>query len=275
MRIDAHQHFWIYDPALHTWMSGPCMPLAVDYLPQDLRPLLDETGFDGTIAVQAAQAESETTWLCQLAEANDWIRGVVGWTDLSDENVGQRLAQLAHAKLCGIRHILHDEPDDHFMLQDSFRRGIGQLADHQLTYDLLLRPQHLAPALKLVREFPQQPFIIDHIAKPLIKDQIVAGWDDGIRLLAAEPNVTCKLSGMVTEADWADWKAEDFTRYLDIVFEAFGPARLMIGSDWPVCTLAGDYGRTMQLVVSYLSDLSVLEQELVLGGTCQRTYSLI
>jgi L-fuconolactonase len=272
LRIDAHQHFWIYDPQQHTWMSGPFQPLAIDYLPKDLRPLLDEMGFDGTIVVQAAQSERETTWLCELAAADDWIRGVVGWVDLRDQALEERLAHLAHPKLCGVRHILHDEPADDFMLQDAFRRGIGQLADHQLTYDLLIRPQHLSQALQLVREFPRQPFIIDHIAKPLIQDQVVSGWDKGMRQLAAEPNVTCKLSGMVTEANWQGWKPDDFPPYLERVLEMFGPERLMIGSDWPVCTLAGGYERTMSLVVDYLTKLSVTEQESVLGGTCSRVY---
>jgi L-fucono-1,5-lactonase len=275
MRIDAHQHFWEYSPEQYGWISDTMAILKRDFLPADLKPLLGAEGFEGSIAVQARQDTEETKWLLKLAEENDFIKGVVGWVDLCSADVGAELERLAgQAKFVGVRHVLQDEPDDGFMLRRDFRRGIGMLAQHRLTYDLLLYPRHLPVAVRLVREFPDQQFVLDHIAKPLIADGLVEPWDRDIRELAEFDNVWCKLSGMVTEAGWGDWSKEDFRPYLDVVMEAFGPERLMIGSDWPVCMLSAEYTKTMEIVQDYISDLDPGQQEGILGENSAKFYGL-
>ena len=246
-----------------------------DYLPEELQPLLTAVGFDGTIAVQARQMLEETEWLLKLADEHDFIKGVVGWVDLrSPELCGQLERYSRHPKLAGVRHVLHDEQDDHFMLLPEFRRGIAQLREFGLTYDLLLFPKHLPVAVELVAEFPAQPFVLDHIAKPAIREGKVSPWREDLMRLAQFPNVLCKLSGMVTEAKWHQWRPEDFHRYLEVVFEAFGPDRLMIGSDWPVCTLSGDYAPTMRIVTDYIQKYPAAVREQILGGNCARFYNL-
>jgi len=275
MRIDAHQHFWKYSPAEYGWISDAMPDLKRDFLPGDLRPILDANGFEGSIAVQARQDLDETLWLLELANQNDFIKGVVGWVNLCSQELPVMLEQLANQpKLVGVRHILQDEPDDHFMLRPDFRRGIARLAEHGLTYDLLLHPRHLPIAVQLVQEFPRQRFVLDHIAKPRIADGLLEPWDRDIRALAKLENVWCKLSGMVTEARWKQWELENFRPYLDVVFEAFGTERLMIGSDWPVCTLSASYSETMRLITEYGKDLAPQQQECVLGHNCSRFYNL-
>lgn len=273
MRIDSHQHFWQYNPAQHVWMTDDMAVLRRDFMPADLAPLLKSAGFAATIAVQARQILEETDWLLALADQYDFIQGVVGWVDLRADDVRDQLQRYAgRRKLKGIRHIVHDEPDVEFMLLPEFRRGIGALAEFGLTYDLLVRPPHLPVALKLVQEFPNQPFVVDHIAKPLIQDRALEPWQAGLRRLAQCRNVYCKLSGMVTETAWRAWRPEDFAAYLDIVLDAFGDNRVMIGSDWPVCTLSGDYLPVMQIVMNYIDRLPRESQEKVLGGNCARFY---
>lgn len=246
-----------------------------DYLPEELQPLLKAVGFDGTIAVQARQMLEETEWLLKLADEHDFIKGVVGWVDLrSPELRGQLQRYARHPKLAGVRHVLHDEQDDHFMLLPEFRRGIAQLRDFGLTYDLLLFPKHLRVAAELVAEFPAQQFVLDHIAKPAIRDNQVSAWREDLMQLAQFPNVLCKLSGMVTEAKWKQWRPEDFHRYLDIVIEAFGTDRVMTGSDWPVCTLSGDYVSTMNIVIDYARQFPAEVRESILGGNCARFYGI-
>lgn len=274
-RLDTHQHFWRYNPAQHVWMTDGMEVLRRDHLPDDLAPLLSASGFDGTIAVQARQMLEETEWLLELADWHAFIRGVVGWVDLRSPLVGEQLARYGpHPKLVGVRHVVHDEPDDEFVLAPEFRRGIEALADYHLAYDLLLYPRHLPVALKLVREFPQQRFVVDHLAKPFIRDGLLQPWRDDLMRLAELPNVWCKLSGMVTEAKWRQWRPEDFHPYLDTAVEAFGVERLMIGSDWPVCTLSGDYGPTMGIVTDYLRRLAPEAQAGILGGNGARFYGL-
>ena len=273
MRIDAHQHFWHYDPAYHVWMTEAMAALRRDYLPDELSPLLRATGFDGTIAVQARQLLQETEWLLALAERHPWVQGVVGWVDLCSAELPAQLERLApHPKLVGVRHVVHDEPDDRFMLRPDFRRGIGRLREFGLTYDLLLFPRHLEVAVTLVDEFPEQPFVLDHLAKPAIRDGLLSPWKQDLERLAERPNVFCKLSGMVTEARWNEWKPGDFRPYLDVVVEEFGPERLMIGSDWPVCTLSADYRSTLSLVLDYVAALSADARAGILGGNCARFY---
>jgi L-fuconolactonase len=275
MRIDAHQHFWAYNEQGYGWMGPGMARLKQDHLPEDLKPLLEEPGIDGTVAVQARQQLAETEWLLGLANTHPFIKGVVGWVDLCSPGVGQELARLSgHDKLCGVRHVVHDEPNDRFMAQADFRRGIGMLAEYGLTYDLLLFPKHLPLAGELVAAFPEQRFIVDHLAKPRIKEGRLEPWAHDIQAIAAYPNVYGKVSGMVTEADWANWEAADFRPYLDIVFDAFGPDRLMFGSDWPVCTVAAAYPAVVGIVREYLADLSPSAQRAVMAETAIRAYDL-
>ena len=256
-------------------MTGEMEVLRRDYLPDELRPQIEAIKFDGTIAVQARQMLEETEWLLHLADAYSFVRGVVGWLDLRSASLREQLQKYArHPKLVGVRHVIHDEPDDDFMLRREFRRGIGQLGGFDLTYDLLLFPKHLPAASKLVAEFPHQPFVLDHIAKPAIRDGQVSPWREDLCRLAEFPNVYCKLSGLVTEAKWKQWRPEDFHRYLDIVLAAFGPERVMIGSDWPVCTLSGDYAATMNIVTGYVQNFSAEVREGILGENCARFYGL-
>jgi len=275
VRIDSHQHFWIYEPKEYPWITDELAAIRKDYLPEDLRPLLESLGFDGCVAVQARPSTRETQWLLELADEHSFIKGVVGWVDLTAPDVREQLEEFArHPKLKGIRHLLQDEPDDAYMLRPDFKRGIGVLGEMGLVYDLLLFPRHLPYAVELVSQFPEQQFVLDHLAKPPIKEGRLSPWREEIRRLAALPNVVCKLSGMVTEADWHGWRKEDFTPYLDVVLEAFGPRRLMIGSDWPVCTLAGEYRPVMEIVIDYISQLSEDEQADILGRNAVRVYRL-
>jgi L-fuconolactonase len=274
-RIDAHQHFWRYSPRTHGWIEDHMAVLKRDFLPPDLEPLLVAKGYAGCVAVQAQQTVEETGWLLDLADQHPFVRGVVGWVDLRDPGVDSVLSRLAARKrLKGIRHIVQGEPDDRFMLGAEFQRGIAALGAHGLAYDILIYPRQLPAAIELVARFPQQAFVLDHIAKPEMKAGLREPWATQVRALATHRNVSCKLSGLVTEADWARWTPEDIVPYLDVVSEAFGPERLMIGSDWPVCTLAGDYARVMGLVEGYLARLPAGEAEAVLGENAIRFYRL-
>jgi L-fuconolactonase len=276
LKIDAHQHFWMYNAEEYGWMDDNCDPIKRDFMPPDLKPLLDRLGFAGSIAVQARQTLGETRWLLELADRYDWIKGVVGWVDLCSENVEEQLAKFAaHPKLRGVRHVVHDEPDDGFMLRADFQRGISKLQAYGLTYDLLLFPRHLKPAVQLVEKFPEQKFVLDHISKPDIANGVLSGWKEGIYELASHPNVYCKLSGMVTEAKLGAWKTEDFRPFLDVVFDAFGTDRLMIGSDWPVCLISGEYDSVMGIVIDYVKALPEDGQAAVLGGNCAAFYGIV
>lgn len=275
MRHDAHQHFWKYDPVDYGWINDEMATLKRDFLPRDLAPLLAASGFDGCIAVQARQSLEETRWLLELAERNDFIKGVVGWVDLCSAELPEQLERFAkHPKLVGVRHLVQDEPEDEFMLRAEFRKGIARLAEFGLTYDLLLHPRHLPVAAKLVREFPEQRFVLDHIAKPSIADGLMQPWERDLRELAKFENVYCKLSGMVTEARWGQWSGKDFKPYLDVVLEAFGAERLMMGSDWPVCTLSGNYADVMGIVLKWMETMPAASREEVLGGNCARFYGV-
>jgi L-fuconolactonase len=275
IRLDAHQHFWQYNPAEHTWMTSAMGVLKRNYLPADLAPFLRGEAFDGSLAVQARQSLKETRWLLELADAHPAIRGVVGWVDLCSAGVAAELVQFAsNPKLVGVRHVLQDEPDDAFMLRPEFRRGIAQLAQFGLAYDILIYPRQLPAAIQLVRSFPAQQFVLDHIAKPVIAEGLMEPWARDIRELARCPNVACKLSGMVTEARWNAWAPCDFIPYLEVVVEAFGPERLMIGSDWPVCLLSGGYASVIGVVMEFSARLSEAEREEVFGGTCARIYRI-
>jgi L-fuconolactonase len=274
-KIDAHQHFWHYAPEAFDWINEEMAVIRRDFLPGDLKPELDAAGYDGCVAVQAPQTEAETEFLLGLAAQHDFIRGVVGWVDLRAGNAEERLAHFAQfPKLVGVRHIVQAEPDDEFLLDPAFSRGVGLLGQFNLTYDILIYPRHLPVAARFAARFPNQPFVLDHLAKPFIKDHQIEPWARHLRELAQHENVYCKLSGMVTEADWLVWDRDDFTPYLDVALEAFGPGRLMIGSDWPVCKVAAGYGEVMALVEEYISRLSPTENAAILGENAIRFYRL-
>lgn len=275
MRIDAHQHFWIYNPAEYEWIDESMSLLRRNFLPEDLRPELEDSGFQGSIAVQARQTLEETRWLLELAERSARMLGVIGWVDLCSPECRSQLERFSrNPKLIGIRHIVQSEPDDRFLLRPNFLEGITLLEEFDLTFDILIYPRHLPVVAEFVQRFPRQRFVLDHLAKPRIKSREIESWAAGIRHLAGFPNVFCKLSGLVTEADWRHWKQKDIAPYLDVAFEAFGPSRLMIGSDWPVCLVASSYSRALDVVRNYLHDHPAETRDAVLGGNAQRFWRL-
>jgi len=275
MRVDAHQHFWIYHPDEYAWIDDSMSALRRDFLPHDLSAELERTGFHGSVAVQARQTLEETRWLLELAEHSPSILGVVGWADLRTPDVRSQLRSFSqNPKLLGIRHIVQSEPDDRFLLQPDFLRGISALEEFDLAYDILIYTKHLPVAAEFVERFPRQRFVLDHLAKPPIKSGEIDSWADGIRRLAAFPNVFAKLSGLVTEADWQSWKPVQIAPYLEVAFESFGPKRLMIGSDWPVCLAAAPYAGAMGVVKDYILKRKPESCDDVLGGNATRFWRL-
>jgi L-fuconolactonase len=276
MQIDSHQHFWIYNPQRDTWITNEMAILKRDFLPQHLNEELRAHDIDGCVAVQADQSEEETEFLLQLAEQQDsMIRGVVGWLDLSSPNLPERLAHFAQfKKLRGVRHVAQSEPDDRFLLRPDFCRGVGRLKDFHLTFDILIYPRQLPAAIELVAKFPDQKFVLDHLAKPCIRTGQIEDWSKQIRSLAKNPNVYCKVSGLVTEADWKNWRAADFTPCLDVAFEAFGVDRTMFGSDWPACLLAATYRQVRDLVANYAVRLGTKAQQKIFGLNAIQFYGL-
>lgn len=273
--IDSHQHFWDLQRFEYSWLSEDLGVLYQNYLPSDLKPLMGQAGVDATVIVQANQIVDETRWLLGLAAENDFLAGVVGWVDLTDEAVGDVLDEFAdNKKLVGIRHVTHDEPDVDWQVRDDVKRGLGVLAKKGCTYDLLFRPPHLKHAATLGRAFPDLKLVIDHIAKPLIKDGAMDGWKDDMAAAAECENVYCKLSGMITEANWEHWKPADLKPFVDHVVDLFGFDRLMFGSDWPVALLAGSYQQVVDALKEVLGDLSESETEKVWGGTAAKFYGL-
>jgi len=274
MIIDSHQHFWIYHPIKDAWIGEEMAVLKRNFLPQDLYPILQSNHIDGCVAVQADQSLEESQFLLRLAEENEFIRGVVGWVDLCSNHVEKQIEELAgYRKFVGVRHILQAESKG-FMLNDSFLNGISKLGQFNLTYDILVFPHQLEEVIQLVGQFPDQPFVIDHLAKPYIKKGDIDGWKKNIKTLGSHENVHCKISGMVTEADFIEWRKDDFTPYLDVVFESFGLNRVMYGSDWPVCLLAADYTEQKEIVDSYTSQFSKEEYNSIMGGNSEKFYRL-
>jgi L-fuconolactonase len=280
-RIDAHQHFWKYDPPEFSWVTDQMAVLRRDYLPEDFARELSANGMDASIAVQTSQSEKGTTFLLNLAVMHKTIAGVVGWVDLRAANVRDRLREYSrYKKLRGFRHIVQAEPDDRFLLHDDFLRGLACLKEFNFTYDILIYPKQLPAAVELVKRMPEQAFVIDHAAKPLIKLKEIDTWAKKMRDLAAGPNVHCKLSGLITEADWSRWRPEDFTPYLDVLFGVFGHERLMFGSDWPVCLVAGTYSSVKQLIEGYVSQRFGADAErhavaqAIFGETAARFYGI-
>lgn len=275
MHIDAHQHYWIYNAEEYGWIDDYMAALRRDFLPEDLSPELARNGFDASVVVQVRQTLDETRWLLELADRSPTIAGVVGWVDLCSLECRSQLEAFSrHPKLVGIRHIVQSEPDDRFLLREDFLCGIAQLEEFDLAYDILIYTRHLPVAAEFVARFPRQRFVLDHLAKPPIKNHEIDTWAEGVRRLAAFPNVFCKLSGLVTEADWVAWKPEDIHPYLDVAFDAFGPLRLMIGSDWPVCLVASPYGRAVDVVKNYLQRHTSDAREAVVGGNAQRFWRM-
>jgi L-fuconolactonase len=274
VRVDAHVHFWRYDPAEYGWIDDALAPLRRDFLPPDLAPLAAAAGIDGVVAVQARQSLDETAFLLDLADRHPLVRGVVGWIDLQVDDVAAQVARFRGRPLVGLRHVVQDEPDDAFLLRPAFVRGVAALEDLGLAYDLLIRPRQLGAASELAARLPRQRFVLDHLAKPDIAGGGLTAWEPGLRRLADRPNVLAKLSGLVTEADWSTWTPETLRPYLDVAWDAFGPDRLMVGSDWPVCTVAGPYGRVVGAAAAYVSDRPARERDAVLGDNAARFWNL-
>jgi L-fuconolactonase len=275
MRIDAHQHFWKYSAAEYPWIGVGMERLARDFCPADLAAVAGPLGVTGSVAVQARQSLDETRWLLGLADESPFIQGVVGWVDLRGGRVAEEIAVFAeHEKFVGVRHVVQDEPDPRFLLGEAFVRGLRQLHPFGLVYDLLLYPPQLPAAVELAGLLPEQPFVLDHLAKPRIKTGEIAEWRRDLEALAAHENVACKLSGLVTEAAWRQWKRDDFTPYLDVALAAFGPERLMFGSDWPVCLLSGEYEDVVGIIGDFISRLTPAEQTLIWGDTAKNWYRL-
>jgi len=273
-RIDSHQHFWKFDPVRDSWIDETMSNIQRDFLPEDLLPILNENQFSGCVAVQASQSEEETHFLLELAANNDFIKGVVGWVDLRDENISDRLQHFtAHKKLKGFRHVVQGEADD-FMYGEAFRRGIKALSAFDYTYDILIFERQLSAAISLVSDFPDQKFVVDHIAKPDIKSGSINSWKKGIEEIAKYDNVWCKISGMVTEADWKNWKAEDLKPYLDVIFENFSIDKILYGSDWPVLNVASDYHEVVKTLEDYISKFSIEDQNKIWFENANSFYNL-
>jgi L-fuconolactonase len=274
-RIDAHHHLWIYRAEEFPWIGENMQVLARNFSLDDLRQEFAAAGIHGGVAVQARQSVEETNWLLSLAKQSDLLRGVVGWAPICSKDFPHILERLLEErKLVGLRHVIQDELDDNFILQDEFNEGIQRLSDTRLTYDVLIYERHLPAAISFVDRHPNQVFILNHLAKPLIRDRILDPWRLNIRELAKRDNVYCKISGMVTEARWTNWTIQDLAPYFDVVLEAFGPARLLAGSDWPVCRLACSYERWFSVLAELTKNLSPDEQSSIFGGVATNVYSL-
>lgn len=275
LRIDSHQHFWKYDPVRYDWIDDSMSVIQKNFLPEDLEPILKVNGFDGCVTVQSHQSEAENEF--QLANANQYgfIKGVVGWVDLQSPKIEERLEYYQQfKKLKGFRHVLQGESQRDFMLRPDFLRGINLLKKYDYTYDILILPDQLGYTAEFIAKFPEQRFVIDHIAKPDIKQQKLKDWEKDIKAVAAFKNVYCKVSGMVTEADWQNWQPADFNNYLGVVTESFGTNRLMYGSDWPVCKVAADFEQVVNIVKDYFSAFSQTEQQAFFGGNAIEFYNI-
>jgi L-fuconolactonase len=274
-RIDSHHHLWKYSEADFPWMTDDMASLRRDFTTGDLQHVMREGAIDGVVTVQARQSLVETEWLLDLASRHNFMRGVVGWVPLADPAVASHLEKYAaNPKLKAVRHVLHDEPDDFYILRDDFNRGIARLKALGLRYDILIFERHLPQTVEFVDRHPNQIFIVDHIAKPKIKDHLLSPWRERIRDLARRENVYCKLSGMVTEADWNIWTERDLQPFIEVVLEGFGPRRLMFGSDWPVAVVACPYKRWIEVVERATDFLSPSERNRLFGGTAKEAYCL-
>lgn len=275
MVVDSHQHFWIYEAEKHAWIDDDMKVIRKNFLPENLKIVYQENNIDGCVAVQADQTLAETDFLLDLAEKNDFIKGVVGWVDLRASNIDEVLKQYSKfLKLKGFRHVVQGEADHNFMLRPDFLNGNAALEKYNFTYDILIFPHQLGAALELIRRFPNQKFVIDHIAKPYIKDGFYDGWASLMKAISEYPNVYCKLSGMTTEADYNNWTSEQIEPYMQLVLDSFGANRILFGSDWPVCLVAGNYTKTKELVTNFIAKLSSEEQAAIMGGNAIEFYNL-
>jgi L-fuconolactonase len=274
-RIDSHHHLWKYAPADYPWMLEGMELIRRDFLVPELQHAMREGRIDGVVTVQARQSLVETEWLLDLASAHDFMRGVVGWVPLADPAVVSHLEKYwDYPKLKAVRHVLHDEPDDFYMLREDFNRGVALLEDVGLRYDILILERHLSQTIEFVDRHPNQIFIVDHIAKPKIRDHLLSPWRERMQDLARRENVYCKLSGVVTEADWNAWTEQDLKPYIDTVLGCFGADRLMFGSDWPVALAACSYKRWIEVVERSTRSLSASERDRLFGGTAKEAYRL-
>jgi L-fuconolactonase len=275
LKIDSHQHFWKYDPVRDSWIDESMSVIQKDFFPEDLEPILKANGIDGCVIVQSDQSEAENHFQIANADNHDFVKGVVGWVNLSAANIEERLQYFSQfKKLKGFRHVLQGEPQRDFMLNPEFLNGISLLNKYNFTYDILVFPDQLKFVKQFVEKFPEHRFVIDHIAKPYIKDNIIEGWQEDMRAIAEYKNVYCKISGMVTEAKWNSWGKADFYPYMDVVVNAFGTDRVMFGSDWPVCLVAAKYSEVLDIVKDYFSEFSNAERDKVFGGNAIEFYNL-
>lgn len=275
MVIDSHQHFWNYEPVKHAWIDDNMSAIRRDFTVQDLKKVYAENAIDGCIAVQADQTLAETDFLLKLSAENDFIKGIVGWADLRAENIEAVLQVYKQfEKLKGFRHVVQGEADHNFLLRPNFLRGISKLEAYNYAYDILIFPHQLGATLEFVKKFPNQKFVIDHIAKPYIKDGFYEGWKVLMTEIAKQENVYCKLSGIITEADFKSWTSTQIESYMDVVLKAFGTDRLMFGSDWPVCLVAGNYKEVKELVTNFIAKLSAPEQTAIMGENAINFYNI-
>mgnify|MGYP000707402700 FL=1 len=275
MVIDSHQHFWKYEPVKHSWIDDDMSVIRKNFLPSDLAKVYQENSIDGCVAVQADQTLEETDFLIDLASINNFIKGIVGWVDLRAENIENVLEKYSTDKIVkGFRHVVQGEADHNFLLRPNFSRGISLLEKHNFTYDILVFPHQLGSVLEFVKKFPHQKFVIDHIAKPYIKDGYFEGWATMVTAIGKHENVSCKMSGMVTEADFNTWTPEQIHPYMDTALEAFGSKRILFGSDWPVCLVAGNYSKIKKLTTDFISQLSQIEQNSIMGNNAIEFYNL-
>ncbi|MEO8885670.1 MAG: amidohydrolase family protein [Mucilaginibacter sp.] len=275
LKIDSHQHFWKYDPVRDTWITKEMSIIQKDFLPEDLEPVLKANGIDGCVVVQSDQSEDENQFQLANADKHDFIKGIVGWVDFRSPDVEKRLEYYSQfSKLKGFRHVLQGEKKRDLMLQPDFLNGISLLNKYGFTYDILIYPDQLKYVTEMVAKFPEQSFVVDHIAKPYIKDKILLEWAEDIAALAQFKNVYCKISGMVTETNWNQWLPDEFEPYMDVVVESFGIDRVMFGSDWPVCLVSATYKQVYDIVKEYFSGYSVSEQTKFFGGNAIKFYNL-
>ena len=275
MNIDSHHHYWHYNPVEYDWIDESMKVIRADFLPEMLEKTIGEAGIDGVISVQARQSLEETDWLIGMAHQNKFMKGVVGWLPLIQEDIEATLDKYSGEKILkGVRHVIQGEADPEFMLRSDFNHGISLLKKYSLVYDLLIMERQLPNAIKFVDLHPDQPFVLDHIAKPLIGRNIITPWKENIQELAKRENVCCKISGMVTEANFNHWTPQQLLPYFEVILEAFGPNRLLFGSDWPVCLVATSHKSWSDLVRKNISTFSETEQEKIMGGNTVRIYDL-
>jgi L-fuconolactonase len=275
MKLDAHQHFWKFDPQRDQWITDEMKVIRKDFLPEDLKPELEKNDIQGCIAVQADESDAETQFLLDLAAQHEFIKGVVGWVDLKDQTLLEKLNRYRpQQKLRGFRAITQGKEDDAYFNHPQFLNGVRSLAPSGYTYDLLIYQDQFPAAIRLTEKCPDQRFMLDHLGKPLILAREIKKWKENIRILAQNPKVYCKLSGLVTEADWKAWRYEDLAPYLEIAGEYFGTERICFGSDWPVCLLAASYTQVSGILHRFLEQVSPKEREWVWGDNAARFYGI-